>query len=54
MNDYMEQKFFKVFRMSQYICEQIGKSLNCRLNEAEIGYPAMYIEREMSEDQEEY
>ncbi|MGN1196104.1 MAG: PRD domain-containing protein [Acetatifactor sp.] len=54
MNDYMEQKFPKAFEMSKYICGQMGKSLNCEIDETEIGYLAMHIERSMSEDQEEY
>lgn len=53
MNDYMEQKFPKAFTMSRYVCAQIGKSLNCEIDETEIGYLAMHIERGMSEDQEE-
>lgn len=54
MNDYMEQKFPKAFKMSQHVCEQIGKSLNCEIDETEIGYLAMHIERGMSKEQEEY
>ena len=54
MNDYMEQKFPKAFEMSRYVCAQISKSLNCEIDETEIGYLAMHIERGMSEDQEEY
>lgn len=53
MNDYMELKFPKAFNMAKYVCGKIEKSLNCRVDETEIGYLAMHIERGMSGDQEE-
>lgn len=45
MNDYMEVKFPNEFQMATSICNQIGKSLKRDINDAEIGYLAMHIER---------
>lgn len=45
MNDYMEVKFPNEFQMAKSICEQIGKNLKREINDAEIGYLAMHIER---------
>ena len=45
MNDYMEVKFPGAFEMAGVICGEIGKSLKCELDEVEIGYLAMHIER---------
>lgn len=45
MNDYMEVKFPNEFQMAKTICEQIGKNLKREINDAEIGYLAMHIER---------
>lgn len=45
MNDYMELKFPKSFSMAQTVCEQVSRDLQCQLNESEIGYLAMHIER---------
>ncbi len=53
MNDYMEVKFPKAFSIAKYVCEEVEKILNCKLDETEIGYLAMHIERGMSEEQEE-
>lgn len=53
MNEYMELKFPKAFNMARYVCREIEKSLSCKVDETEIGYLAMHIERGMSEDQEE-
>lgn len=45
MNDYMEIKCPKSFQAATVICHEIGLSLKCNLEEAEIGYLAMHIER---------
>ena len=47
MNDYMEIKFPKTFQMATTICDNIGASLKCKLDEVEIGYLAIHIERVM-------
>lgn len=45
MNDYMEIKFPEAFQAASVICHETGLSLKCKLEEAEIGYLAMHIER---------
>lgn len=50
MNDYMGIKFPQAFQMARTVCQQIGKSLKCELNDVEIGYLAMHIERVASSE----
>lgn len=50
MNDYMEIKFPEAFRMASVICDELGQSLKCKLDEVEIGYLAMHIERVTSDE----
>lgn len=50
MNDYMEIKFPKAFQIAAAVCDEIGKSLKCELDEVEIGYLAMHIERVTSDE----
>ncbi|MEY8428388.1 PRD domain-containing protein [Lachnospiraceae bacterium 46-15] len=45
MNDYMKVKFPESYKIAEKVCEQTGKRLKCTLEEAEIGYLAMHIER---------
>jgi transcriptional antiterminator len=47
MNDYMSVKFPKSFWMATEVCKQLEKQLhrNSPLDEVEIGYLAMHIER---------
>lgn len=45
MNDYMEIKFPKAFQIARQVCDEIGHSLKRNLDEVEIGYLAMHIER---------
>ncbi len=45
MNDYMKVKFPEAFETAAIVCDELGKSLKCELNEVEIGYLAMHIER---------
>lgn len=52
MNDYMGVKFPQAFQMAKTICEKIGRNLKCELNEVEIGYLAMHIERVANEELE--
>lgn len=52
MNDYMGVKFPQAFQMARDVCERIGKSLKCDLNEVEIGYLAMHIERVANDELE--
>lgn len=45
LNDYMKVKFPQAYEMAETICKKIEKNLKCTLNEVEIGYLAMHIER---------
>lgn len=45
MNDYMEIKFPESFKMAKQICDQIAHSIRYSLDEVEVGYLAMHIER---------
>ena len=50
MNDYMEVKFPEAFRTAAMICDEVGRSLKCQLDEVEIGYLAMHIERVVNDE----
>lgn len=50
MNDYMEVKFPDAFHMAEKICADIEKSLKLTLDEVEIGYLAIHIERVMDNE----
>lgn len=50
MNDYMEVKFPEAFQTAVTVCDEIGRSLKCTLDEVEIGYLAMHIERVASDE----
>lgn len=45
MNDYMEVKFPKEFEIARVICDKVGKNLKRQMDDAEVGYLAMHIER---------
>lgn len=45
MNDYMEVKFPEEFKMAAIVCDEIGRSLKCKVDKVEIGYLAMHISR---------
>lgn len=45
MNDYMEIKFPEAFAIAAAICGEMGHALQCEMDEVEIGYLAMHIER---------
>lgn len=49
MNDYMQIHFKKAYRIATYICGEMGKILNVSLDENEIGYLTMHIQRCMEE-----
>lgn len=50
MNDYMEVKFPEAFQTAAMICDEVGHSLKCQLDEVEIGYLAMHIERVVNDE----
>lgn len=50
MNDYMEVKYPEAFRTAAMICDEVGRSLKCQLDEVEIGYLAMHIERVVNDE----
>lgn len=45
MNDYMEVKFPDSFKVAKQVCDEVGHSLRHTLDDVEIGYLAMHIER---------
>lgn len=50
MNDYMKIKFPEAFQMAESVCRKVGHSLGCEMEEVEIGYLAMHIERVASDE----
>lgn len=50
MNDYMEIKFPKAFEISRKICDEVGRCIHRELDDVEIGYLAMHIERVASDE----
>lgn len=50
MNEYIEKKFSKSFILAKYVCSKIGLEINKELNDVEIGYLAMHIERVFTEE----
>lgn len=53
MNDYMEIKFPESFASARHICRQVGDILKCTLDDVEIGYLAMHIERVVTDEEKE-
>ncbi len=49
MNDYISIQYPESYAMAKTICQQMEKQLRCPLEETEIGYLAMHIERVMAE-----
>lgn len=45
MNDYMSIKFPRSFQTATSICDRIAQDLKCEVDELEIGYLAIHIER---------
>lgn len=50
MNDYMSVKFPKSFRIAKTVCDQVARNLKCKVDDVEIGYLAMHIERTTEEE----
>lgn len=53
MNDYISVKFPESFQIAKAVCEQVAKNLKCVVDEVEIGYLAMHVERTVEDEQEE-
>ena len=53
MNDYMSVKFPEAFQAAKRICEEMEKRLKLPMEEIEIGYLAMHIERIMDREEGE-
>ena len=49
MNEYILNTFPQSFGIATTVCEELGKSLGTKLDDIEIGYLAMHIERVKSE-----
>ena len=45
MNEYIESKFPEAYMTAKKVCDMLGKSIGKELDEMEIGYLAMHIER---------
>ncbi len=52
LNEYMETTVPPSFEMAKNICKKLEKSLKQKINDAEIGYLAMHIERVVQEELE--
>lgn len=50
MNDYMETKFPEAFHAAKKICAEIEQSMKITLEDVEIGYLAIHIERVMDSE----
>lgn len=50
MNDYMEIKFPEAYKMAIKVCDEIKKDLKLKLEDVEIGYLAIHIERVMDNE----
>lgn len=50
MNDYVAHTFPESFELARAICKQLGKALNNELEDIEIGYLALHIERVFAEE----
>ena len=50
MNDYMEIKFPEAYKMAIEVCDEIEKDLKLKLEDVEIGYLAIHIERVMDNE----
>lgn len=51
INDYMSIKFPQAFETASHICDEISNMFQMQLNDAEVGYLAMHIER-ITDDEE--
>ncbi|MDD3279865.1 MAG: PRD domain-containing protein [Lachnospiraceae bacterium] len=50
MNAYMKSTYPQAFESARKICDELGRSLHRRLEDIEIGYLAMHIERVASDE----
>lgn len=50
MNDYMEVKFPEAFHIAEIICTEMNRSMKIHLDDVEIGYLAIHIERVLDND----
>lgn len=50
MNEYIESKFPEAYQIAKKVCDMLGKSIGKELDETEIGYLAMHIERIYKEE----
>ena len=53
INDYMSVKFPEAFRAAEKICKEMGTSLKLPMEDIEIGYLAMHMERMMDREEQE-
>lgn len=53
MNDYMEMKFQEAFQLAKKICAEMERSMKIILDDVEIGYLAIHIERVMDNETNE-
>lgn len=53
INDYMSVKFPEAFQAAKKICEEMEASLKLPMEEIEIGYLAMHMERMMDREEQE-
>lgn len=51
MNEYMSEKYPEAFEMACRICRHIASTLKYAIDDVEIGYLAMHIERVIKEEQ---
>ena len=51
MNDYMSTKFPEAYELASQVCTHLGSYLHKSLDEAEIGYLAMHIERVAAQEE---
>lgn len=49
MNDYMSEKFPDAFRLAKIVCRHLEKYLKHPMDEVEVGYLAMHIQRVLAE-----
>lgn len=52
MNDYISVKFPQAFQIASTVCDEISHTLNCKLEDMEIGYLAMHIARVVQDELE--
>ena len=45
MNDYVEHNFPESFKLATIVCDHLSQALRMQLEEVEVGYLAMHIER---------